>query len=109
MHCDKHSGNACYPSRKPLASRKMGPNPSNKIGFSEDGRGVLSQRKTKKIIVQAKSGHVNREHIRDLKAPVETERATIGAFLTLEPPTRPMILEALRTALHTKERREWLL
>ncbi len=51
--------------------------------------------KAKKIIVQVKSGHVGAKDIRELQAVVEREGAAIGAFLTLEEPTRPMREEAV--------------
>lgn len=50
--------------------------------------------KTTKIILQVKGGHVNPSQIRDLKGTVETEKAQIGAFITLEKPTRAMVKEA---------------
>lgn len=59
------------------------------IYFFDDNSG-----KAKKIIVQVKSGHVNRGHIAALKGDMEREKAEIGAFITLEDPTRPMIEEA---------------
>lgn len=58
------------------------------IGFVESGG------KAKRVIVQVKSGHVNPGHIRDLKGTMQREKAEIGLFLTLEPPTEGMISEA---------------
>ena len=53
-----------------------------------------SQRKT--VIVQVKSGtNVKVSDIRDLRGTVEREKAAIGVFLTLYPPTEPMKKEAL--------------
>ena len=40
-------------------------------------------------------GHVNVSQIRDLAHVVNRENAAIGVFLTLEPPTRPMLEEAV--------------
>lgn len=48
----------------------------------------------KKIVVQVKSGHVGVGQIRDLRAVVEREKAAMGFFITLEPPTKPMLKEA---------------
>jgi len=53
-----------------------------------------NSKKPKKIIVQVKSGHVTVSQIRDLKGVLKRERAVIGAFLTLDQPTKPMITEA---------------
>lgn len=48
----------------------------------------------KAVIVQVKSGHVSVSQIRDLKGVLEREKGVIGAFITLEEPTREMIKEA---------------
>lgn len=50
--------------------------------------------KTKKIIVQVKSGHVGSAQIRDLVGTIEREKAIIGVFITLEEPTSAMTKEA---------------
>lgn len=50
--------------------------------------------KAKKVIIQIKSGHVNSAHIRDLRGVIEREQAQIGAFITLEPPSKHMQIEA---------------
>jgi len=57
--------------------------------FHDDNTG-----KTKKVIIQVKSGHVGPNYIRDLKGVLEREKAQIGAFITLQEPTKPMIKEA---------------
>jgi len=50
----------------------------------------------KRIIVQVKSGKVSSRDIRDLNGTVDREKnAVIGVFITLEPPSRNMVLEAL--------------
>jgi len=59
------------------------------INFFDDNSG-----KAKRIIVQVKSGHVNRGMVATLKGDMEREKAKIGLFITLEPPTAPMISEA---------------
>jgi adenine specific DNA methylase Mod len=49
----------------------------------------------KKIIVSVKGGeHVTRTMIADLKNTVEREKAQLGLFVTLTPPTQPMMAEA---------------
>ena len=50
--------------------------------------------KTKQIIFSVKAGHVTVSHIRDLVGVISREKAEIGAFLSLEPPTSPMRREA---------------
>ncbi|TAH49294.1 MAG: site-specific DNA-methyltransferase [Chloroflexota bacterium] len=50
----------------------------------------------KKIIVSVKGGeNVNRAMIADLKNSVEREKAQMGFFVTLAPPTKPMQTEAV--------------
>ena len=52
------------------------------------------KRTTQKAIVQVKSGRVSSPHIRDLKGTLERESAVLGLFITLEEPTRDMLVEA---------------
>ena len=47
----------------------------------------------RRVIVQVKSGHVGVNAIRELKAVAANE--AIGVFITLEPPTEPMKVEAI--------------
>ena len=58
--------------------------------FHDEGRGG----KTKQIILSVKAGKVTVSHIRDLVGVISREKAEIGAFLSLEPPTSPMRREA---------------
>ena len=58
--------------------------------FHDEGRGG----KTKQIIFSVKAGKVTVSHIRDLMGVISREKAEIGAFLSLEPPTSPMRREA---------------
>lgn len=83
---------------KPLGSQegsKTGKKGSDKgidgiINFVDDATG-----KSKRVIVQIKSGqHVKSGDIRDLVGTVQREQATIGVFITLEPPTKDMKTEA---------------
>jgi site-specific DNA-methyltransferase (adenine-specific) len=60
------------------------------IAFIDDNTG-----KAKRVLVQVKSGHVNSSHIRDLKGTLQREQAAIGVFITLEPPSKDMISEAV--------------
>ena len=49
---------------------------------------------TRKIVVQVKSGKVSVKDIRELKSVVDSQDAVIGVFITLNPPTQPMLKEA---------------
>ncbi len=65
------------------------------IYFKPDGRVV------EKAIVSVKGGeHVDVKMIRDLIATVDRERAKAGIFLTLAPPTKPMVTEAAAAGLY---------
>jgi DNA modification methylase len=60
------------------------------MGFIEVGKA-----KTEKVLVSVKGGdNVGVSMIRDLKGTVEREKAAIGLFVTLTPPTKPMLTEA---------------
>ena len=56
-----------------------------------------------KIIVQVKSGHVNAPMVRDLKGVMPREKAALGCFLTLKPPTRPMKEEAAAAGFYVPD------
>jgi len=56
--------------------------------------------KTKKILIQVKSGNINPGYIRDLKGVIEREKAQIGIFITLKKPTRGMIKEAVQSGFY---------
>ena len=68
------------------------------INFFDDNSG-----KAKRIIVQVKSGHVNRGMIATLKGDMEREDAAIGIFITLEEPTEPMRQEAIAAGFYEPE------
>ena len=59
------------------------------INFFDDNSG-----RPKRIVVQVKSGQVNRGQIATLKSDMARERAQIALFITLNPPTGPMLREA---------------
>ena len=61
-----------------------------RLYFHDEGRGG----KTKQIIFSVKAGKVTVSHIRDLVGVISREKAEIGVFLSLEPPTSPMRREA---------------
>jgi DNA modification methylase len=67
------------------------------IFFADDARGG-----DKKIIVSVKGGdNVGRTMVADLKNTVDREGAQIGLFVTLTPPTRPMITEAASAGFYS--------
>ena len=68
------------------------------INFFDDNSG-----KSKRIIVQVKSGRVNRGQIATLKGDMEREGAEIGLFVTLGEPTEPMRQEALSAGVYEPE------
>jgi len=70
-----------------------------KKGADQGVDGVLffpdpKTRKQQKVIVQVKSGKVKRGDVATLAHDLEREGAVAGLFLTLDPPTAPMIAEA---------------
>lgn len=68
-----------------------------------DGRIYLLEGKGKArpIIIQVKSGNVSAALVRDLVGVVDREKAAIGLFISLDPPTRPMKLEATKAGVYT--------
>jgi site-specific DNA-methyltransferase (adenine-specific) len=68
------------------------------INFFDDNSG-----KAKTVVVQVKSGHINRAHIATLKGDMEREKAPIGILITLEEPTRPMLQEAAAGGFYEPE------
>jgi site-specific DNA-methyltransferase (adenine-specific) len=52
------------------------------------------------VIVQAKSGYIGVNHVRDLKEVLDREKAAIGALITLREPTKPMLTEAAATGFY---------
>ena len=69
------------------------------INFFDDDSG-----KAKTTLVQVKSGHVQRNVIATLKGDMEREKAELGLLVTLEPPTRPMLQEAMSAGVYVPER-----
>jgi site-specific DNA-methyltransferase (adenine-specific) len=57
----------------------------------------VSEGHVEKIVVQVKSGHVNVNHIRELRDTINRQKAAMGIFLTLEEPTSEMIKEVKAT------------
>jgi site-specific DNA-methyltransferase (adenine-specific) len=65
------------------------------IYFFDDNSGT-----PKKIVLQVKSGNVSRGQIATLKGDMEREGAAIGAFITLNDPTKPMVQEAISAGFY---------
>lgn len=65
------------------------------INFIDD-----ASSKAKTALVQVKSGKVKSGDIRDLRGAVEREKAAIGIFITLEPPSKDMITEAATAGIY---------
>jgi DNA modification methylase len=59
------------------------------ILYFKDGRGPQ-----KKVVVQVKSGKIGVAQIRDFALVIAREKASIGLFISLESPTKPMETEA---------------
>ena len=68
------------------------------INFFDDNSG-----RAKRIVVQVKSGGVNRGMIATLKGDMERDKAEIGLFVTLNEPTRQMLQEAASAGFYTPE------
>ncbi len=60
------------------------------LSFQEGGPGSDHKR----VLISVKSGGVKSGDIRDLVGTIEREKATMGWFITLEKPSRPMRTEA---------------
>ncbi len=55
----------------------------------------------KSILVSVKGGAVSVPMVRDLRGVIERENATIGLFVTLNEPTKPMETEALKAGFYS--------
>ena len=85
---------------RPAQDRKKGADSGidGYINFFDDNSG-----KAKRIVVQVKSGNVSRNQIATLNSDREREKAEIGLFITLRPPTGPMEAEAVSAGFYTPE------
>ena len=63
----------------------------------------MIQKEADQVIVQVKSGKVSSKDIRDLVGVLDREKAAIGVFITLEPPSRDMITEAVSAGFYKSE------
>ena len=85
---------------RPAQDRKKGADSGidGYINFFDDNTG-----KAKRIVVQVKSGHVTRNQVATLNSDRQREKAEIGLFITLQPPSRSMEAEAASAGLYTPE------
>ncbi len=83
-----------------IQARPFGAQPGGRTGRRGADRGIdgtinfTEGAEAKRVIVSVKSGGVSSRDIRDLVGTVDREKAAIGVFITLDPPTRDMIREA---------------
>ncbi len=68
--------------------------------FEQDDKGKARARR---VIAQVKSGKVSVKDIRELKSAVDSEKAAIGLFITLELPTQQMVKEALEAGFYESD------
>ena len=85
---------------RPAGDRKKGADSGidGYINFFDDNSG-----KAKRVVVQVKSGNVTRNQIATLNSDREREKAEIGLFITLRPPTGPMQSEAAAAGFYAPE------
>ena len=85
---------------RPARDRKKGADAGidGYINFFDDNSG-----KPKRIVVQVKSGGVQRSQVATLKSDMEREKADLALFVTLKPPTRPMRQEAIEAGFYAPE------
>lgn len=55
------------------------------------------------IVVQVKSGKVSSRDIRDLVGVLDREKSVIGVFITLQPPTKDMLKEAVSAGFYKSQ------
>lgn len=63
-------------------------------------------RRTQQIVVQVKGGtNVSVQHIRDLRGVIERDKAAMGFYICLAPPTKPMLQEAVAAGFYKSKLR----
>lgn len=65
------------------------------IRFIDDEKATL-----KRVLVQVKSGHVQRNTMGELRGTIEREHAEMGMLITLDPSTKPMRQEAIEAGTY---------
>ena len=83
---------------RPSGKRGADSGVDGSINFFDDNSG-----KAKRIIVQVKSGKVNRGQIATLIGDMKDQEAELGIFITLQRPTRPMRELALGQGVYTPQ------
>jgi hypothetical protein len=84
--------------RRAASSRKGADHGIDGKLFFRDGKDDLSQ-----IILSVKSGSVQVRDIRDLVGTIGREKAQLGVLITLEPPSRPMVKEAVDAGFYKSD------
>jgi site-specific DNA-methyltransferase (adenine-specific) len=56
---------------------------------------------SKEALISVKRGGVSAPHVRDLRSTVEREEAALGAFICIEPPTKPILKKAADAGFYT--------
>ena len=67
-----------------------------KILFRDDPKAS----KAEQIIIQVKGGKTGVKDVRDLRGVLDRERAAMGVLISLQPPTRDMVAEAVSTGFY---------
>ena len=67
-----------------------------KILFRDDPRAA----KPEQIIIQVKGGKTGVKDVRDLRGVLDREQAAIGVLISLQPPTKEMVAEAVSTGFY---------
>ncbi|MFN3690889.1 MAG: DNA methyltransferase [Fimbriimonadales bacterium] len=83
------------PRARPFQSKKGADTGIDGILYFKD-----DTKDPKKVVIQVKSGKVSVKDVRDFRGVMAREGATLGLFLTLEPPTKPMVQEAEQTGYY---------
>ena len=92
-----------------VQAKPIGGQPESKKGKKGKDKGIDgvisfiddSSNKPKRNLIQVKSGKVKSGDIRDLAGTVENEKAVMGVFITLEPPSKDMITAAVSAGYYT--------
>lgn len=92
-----------------IRARPLGGDAGSKVGKKGADKGIDgvitfiddASGKPKRVLVQVKSGHVQRGDIGQLRGTIERESAAIGVFITLEEPTQPMLAEATSAGFYS--------
>jgi hypothetical protein len=67
-----------------------------KILFRDDPRAARPEQ----IIIQVKGGKTGVKDVRDLRGVLDREQAAIGVLISLQPPTKEMVAEAVSTGFY---------